>query len=327
MTDNKDDKTIGVKKTLTLKPSGMSQGTVRQDMGRGRTKSVVVETVKRRPTRPLDEKPITPIVPAARARKLRRHRRRRALHRHRSSLRLRLHAVHQPASQQQRRNSNRSASGKSARRRVARSVGGENGSASSRAHEAQAREVEEAKQRAIDEERRKVEAAEAARIAAEEAARRALDPRSKSSRTGAHTGPLLSPLPRSRRFDRLLRQHRRTGLRAWPQSTGRRRRSRPARGLGRGKVAAPAPAKVRRPKVEEDRRRGKLTVTSANVDDDGTARGRSLASMRRPQENSAAARCRRPAKRSCARSFCRKPSPFRNCRSACPNAPSTSSST
>ncbi|MFN3502518.1 MAG: translation initiation factor IF-2 associated domain-containing protein, partial [Allorhizobium sp.] len=64
MTDNKDDKTIGVKKTLTLKPSGMSQGTVRQDMGRGRTKSVVVETVKRRTTRPLDEKPpITPITP------------------------------------------------------------------------------------------------------------------------------------------------------------------------------------------------------------------------------------------------------------------------
>ncbi|MCJ9754115.1 translation initiation factor IF-2 associated domain-containing protein, partial [Neorhizobium sp. BETTINA12A] len=65
MTDNKDDKTLGVKKTLTLKPSGMSQGTVRQDMGRGRTKAVVVETVKRRPTRPLDEKPvITPAAPA-----------------------------------------------------------------------------------------------------------------------------------------------------------------------------------------------------------------------------------------------------------------------
>src|SRR3954468_11042010 len=58
MTDNKDDKTLGVKKTLTLKPSGMSQGTVRQDMGRGRTKAVVVETVKRRPTRPLGEKPV-----------------------------------------------------------------------------------------------------------------------------------------------------------------------------------------------------------------------------------------------------------------------------
>ncbi len=56
MTDSNDDKTLGgAKKTLTLKPSGMSQGTVRQDMGRGRTKAVVVETRKRRPMRPEDE--------------------------------------------------------------------------------------------------------------------------------------------------------------------------------------------------------------------------------------------------------------------------------
>ena len=73
MTDNKDDKTISVpgKKTLTLKPTGVTQGTVRQDMGRGRTKAVVVETRKRRPMRPEDEKPITPVAstpaPAARA--------------------------------------------------------------------------------------------------------------------------------------------------------------------------------------------------------------------------------------------------------------------
>ncbi|WP_137156906.1 translation initiation factor IF-2 [Rhizobium sp. FKL33] len=67
MTDNNDDKTLHVtgKKTLTLKPSGLSQGTVRQDMGRGRTKAVVVETRKRRPTRPEDEKPVTPVVAAA----------------------------------------------------------------------------------------------------------------------------------------------------------------------------------------------------------------------------------------------------------------------
>ena len=51
MTDNNDDKTLHVtgKKTLTLKPSGLTQGTVRQDMGRGRAKTVVVETRKRRP--------------------------------------------------------------------------------------------------------------------------------------------------------------------------------------------------------------------------------------------------------------------------------------
>lgn len=69
MTDNKDDKTLSVagKKTLTLKPTGMSQGTVRQDMGRGRTKAVVVETVKRRPTRPLDEKPAITPAPAVAA--------------------------------------------------------------------------------------------------------------------------------------------------------------------------------------------------------------------------------------------------------------------
>jgi len=63
MTDNNDDKTLHVsgKKTLTLKPSGLTQGTVRQDMGRGRTKAVVVETRKRRPSG-ADEKPITAVV-------------------------------------------------------------------------------------------------------------------------------------------------------------------------------------------------------------------------------------------------------------------------
>ncbi|MCT4541712.1 translation initiation factor IF-2 N-terminal domain-containing protein, partial [Pseudomonas aeruginosa] len=37
-------------------------------------------------------------------------------------------------------------------------------------------------------------------------------------------------------------------------------------------------------KTEEERRRGKLTVTSSNLADDGTPRGRSMASMRRRQE-------------------------------------------
>src|SRR5262245_45160385 len=69
MTDNKDDKTLSVsgKKTLTLKPSGVNQGTVRQDMGRGRTKAVVVETRKRRPLRPEDEKAAAPVTAAATA--------------------------------------------------------------------------------------------------------------------------------------------------------------------------------------------------------------------------------------------------------------------
>ena len=52
MSDTKsgDDKTLSVtpKKTLTLKRPGMEQGTVRQNFSHGRTKSVVVETKKRK---------------------------------------------------------------------------------------------------------------------------------------------------------------------------------------------------------------------------------------------------------------------------------------
>lgn len=55
-----DDKTLSVnpKKTLTLKRSGVEQSTVRQNFSHGRTKAVVVETKKRKFSRP-DEKPET----------------------------------------------------------------------------------------------------------------------------------------------------------------------------------------------------------------------------------------------------------------------------
>ncbi|MGU3574206.1 translation initiation factor IF-2 [Brucellaceae bacterium C25G] len=60
MSDSKsnDDKTLGVdnKKTLTIKRSGVEQSTVRQNFSHGRTKAVVVETKKRKFSRP-DEKP------------------------------------------------------------------------------------------------------------------------------------------------------------------------------------------------------------------------------------------------------------------------------
>ncbi len=285
MTDNKDDKTIGVKKTLTLKPSGMSQGTVRQDMGRGRTKSVVVETVKRRPTRPLDEKPITPIAaPAARAPEASAPQAPRPAPAQPSAPAAR---VHQPAPQPQRPQPPRQP--ERPRGAVLHDLSAGEMEARRRALiEAQAREVEEAKQRAIDEERRKAEAAEAARLAAEEAARRALEPKVEApaepepapvaaapATPARPAAPAAPSAPASPGFAR--------GRKADDEDDDRG----PPRGLpGRGKVAAPAPAKVpARPKAEEDRRRGKLTVTSAAVDDEGGAsRGRSLASMRRRQE-------------------------------------------
>jgi translation initiation factor IF-2 len=316
MTDNKDDKTIGVKKTLTLKPSGMSQGTVRQDMGRGRTKSVVVETVKRRPTRPIDEKPpITPITPVraepvaaaptpaptqapspvatpvAAARPTpapapaptRVQQPAQQPHRpqqpQRSQQQPQRQQPSQPPRQQERPRGavlhDLSAGEMEARRRALA--------------EAQVREVEEAKQRLIDEARRKAEAEEAARVAAEEAARRAAEPQPEpqaepevvaepaSAPVAAAPAPVnrtAIPAPGAPGFVR--------GRKANDEDEGR---AAPRTIPGRGKVAMPVVAKVpARPKVEEDRRRGKLTVTTANVDDDGTARGRSLSAMRRRQE-------------------------------------------
>ena len=72
MSDSKsgDDKTLHVasKKTLTIKRGGNEQGVVRQNFSHGRTKAVVVETKKRKFTRP-DEKPAEetakPAAPAA----------------------------------------------------------------------------------------------------------------------------------------------------------------------------------------------------------------------------------------------------------------------
>ena len=65
MNDTTDDKKneAGAKKTLTLKGAGLGQGTVRQDIGRGRSKSVVVETRKRRISRPDDDKSTISLTP------------------------------------------------------------------------------------------------------------------------------------------------------------------------------------------------------------------------------------------------------------------------
>ncbi|WP_421565355.1 translation initiation factor IF-2 [Ochrobactrum sp. EDr1-4] len=60
-----DDKTLSVnsKKTLTIKRPGVEQSTVRQNFSHGRTKAVVVETKKRKFSRP-DEKPEAEVAAA-----------------------------------------------------------------------------------------------------------------------------------------------------------------------------------------------------------------------------------------------------------------------
>ncbi|MFK0206753.1 translation initiation factor IF-2 [Agrobacterium sp. NPDC090283] len=312
MTDNNDDKTLNApaKKTLTLKPGGMNQGTVRQDMGRGRTNAVVVETRKRRPHRPEDEKQVhsvaapasKPAAPAPAAPRPQAPQPR----------------IHQPSGQQQRPGSSqpqqqRTGSSASQQRQPERPRGnvlhdlsaGEMEARRRALMEAQARDVIEAKQRAEDEARRKVE--EERRIAAEkeEAARRAAEEaeaakvaasqpavETKSEPAAEKPAAAAQPAPRTEARP----QPAAAPARALPESVAPRGRrtdgddedDRGARRSNlpvRGKVAAPAPAKpAARLKTEEERRRGKLTVTSSNLDEDGTPRGRSMASMRRRQE-------------------------------------------
>ena len=315
MTDNNDDKTLNApaKKTLTLKPGGLNQGTVRQDMGRGRTNAVVVETRKRRPLRPEDEKPVQPVVaapkPVAAAPAPSAPRPQAPQPR-----------IHQPGGQQQRPGSSQSQQrpGSSApqqrqpdrpRGNVLHDLSAGEMEARRRAlMEAQARDVVEAKQRAEDEARRKVE--EEQRIAAEkeEAARRAIEEAAAAKvaasqpaaeaksepadekpaqtaapapRADARPQPAAAPRSAPATPDAVAPRGRRAGGDDEDDRGARRGSSLPAR----GKVAAPVPAKpAARLKTEEERRRGKLTVTSSNLDEDGTPRGRSMASMRRRQE-------------------------------------------
>ncbi len=328
MTDNKDDKTLGVKKTLTLKPSGMSQGTVRQDMGRGRTKAVVVETVKRRVARPLDEKPAytpaaapvaakpaesAPVAAAPAAA---------APAPQPSSPTPPPQRVHQPAPQNSQRpaqqgqrpgsynnNSNNNQAPRPQpspqrpqRPNVLHDLSASEMDARRRALiEAQARDIEDAKRRAEEEVRRQADA-ERRRIEDEaEAARRAAEPAPEPAPVEA-PAPVVAEAPSERAAGAVARAGQdgrpaaarpaAPGATPAPGLVGRRKpqdededRGPPRGGIpGRGRAPVPAPAKVpARPKTEDERRRGKLTVTTANVDGED-ARGRSLASMRRRQE-------------------------------------------
>ncbi|MEH7905971.1 translation initiation factor IF-2 [Rhizobium laguerreae] len=318
MTDSNDDKTISVagKKTLTLKPSGMSQGTVRQDMGRGRTKAVVVETRKRRPMRPEDEKPITPVAPAApvraaepapapvQARPQQPTPAPRVQQGNNNQTNQRPpQQSHQPPRQNDRPRpvvlNHLSPEEMDARRRAL---------ADSQARDAQdaIRRAEEEKRRAAEEVVRKAaEAEDAARRAAEEAIRQAeapavaesaaAEPAPAEARTdAARPQQPASSAPAARRPDAAGAPAARPAPGAAVPGAVRGRRDEKEEddrgaargGPVRGRVVRPEPAKpvTTRPKTDEERRRGKLTITTANVDGEDNARGRSLSAMRRRQE-------------------------------------------
>ncbi len=284
MTDNNDDKTISVagKKTLTLKPTGMSQGTVRQDMGRGRTKAVVVETRKRRPSRPEDEKPqvVTPVVTKAP-----------------EPVRPVQPPVQQqrPVEQPRRPDPNRggvvlnqlSAGEIDARRRALA--------------QAQVRDAAEAKLRVEREAQAVIErAAEAKRLAEEDVKRKAEEalnppaPEVVEPVVEVAAQPDIASTAAAPRGGTRVQPVTTMPPVAAPGPVGRGRHAaedeeeeRAKRGgaAARGKVTRVETPKPTRPKVDEERRRAPVKVlVTGDGDDDGSSRGRSMAAMRRRQE-------------------------------------------
>ncbi|MDX8444181.1 translation initiation factor IF-2 [Mesorhizobium captivum] len=259
MSDTKsgDDKTLSVtpKKTLTLKRPGLEQGTVRQNFSHGRTKSVVVETKKRKFSLPGDKpEPVAPSVftpkPAAAAPA--------------PAVQEAPKAPPPPPERSGMVLNELSRGEMEARRRALEG-------SKAREIEDRQRAQEESKRRAEEEERRKREREESARRQAEEEAR--LQAEAESRRRAEEEARRRSPLAADlATADDEEVKPRRTG------AGGGGGAGAPARRLATPEVARPA----KPTKGEEDRRRGKLTLNSALSDED--ARGRSLSSMRRRQE-------------------------------------------
>lgn len=246
------------KRTLSLKPSS---GTVRQSFSHGRSNSVVVEKRKRRIVVPGQEQAGDGAAADQAAK-----------------------PAPKVAVQTKRRVVQPSATGRSATREDAQrtATNAEQEARLAALKMAQQREVEEAKRAAEEAKRReeeakrkaeeearlKKEAEEEARRVAEEAARKAEEEARRPKKDKpAKEEPAATAAP---------------ARRSTQDDDAPARSGRGGAGDTRNKRSAPAPAKPT-PRTDE-RRRSKLTISTALNDDGGNQRGRSLAAMRRRQE-------------------------------------------
>ncbi|MVA98217.1 translation initiation factor IF-2 [Nitratireductor sp. CAU 1489] len=257
MTDTKsgDDKTLSMntKKTLTLKRPGVEQGTVRQNFSHGRTKSVVVETKKRKFSVPGEKhEPVAPVALAPRPQP---------------------QPASKPAPAPVVKEQPKPAAPEGRSGLVLNELSTEEMEARRRALEgSKVREVEERKRaqedaarRAEEDDRRRQEREESARRQAEEEMRlkAEAEARSRAEEEASRRAPEPGPMPEAVDDDR-----------------DAKRKAKPS--IPPKRIATPEPARPTRPRVGEDRRRGKLTLNSALAGDE--ARGRSLSAMRRRQE-------------------------------------------
>ena len=264
MSDSNDDKTISVsgKKTFSLKRPSIEQGTVRQEMGRGRTKAVVVETRKRRINRPEDDnKPAQTI-----------------------SLKPRAPAPAQPAAKEPAAPApapERRPAPQPNRGAVLNDLSASEMEARRKALEgARIREVEERKQAEEDAKRRAEEEALRAKER-EESARREQEETERLAREAAErqvAEEAAALRPQTKKDEPAAAKGDDDAPRGRRAADDEESRARGGAKPGRPEVPKPA-----RTKTDGDRRRGKLTLNAA-LDEDGNARGRSLSAMRRRQE-------------------------------------------
>ncbi|TCD16343.1 translation initiation factor IF-2 [Oricola cellulosilytica] len=251
-----DDKKTGAdgKRTLTLKRSGGDKGTVRQNFSHGRTKSVVVETRKRKFTRP-DEKPAAGATQSARPKPAAPAKPVEAKT-----------APAAPAAADDQRGGGVVLNQLSKSEMEARRLALEG--AQAREDEDRKRAAEEAKRRAEEDERRARERAESERRQREEEERLAAE---KEARERAEAeAARRTPEP-----EEDVAAAGRGGAKR--SEGGEDSRGGPRRAPGRADTP-PRPS----PRRDDDRRRGKLTLSNVGADREG--RSRSLSAMRRRQE-------------------------------------------
>ncbi|WP_208441326.1 translation initiation factor IF-2 [Bartonella raoultii] len=243
MSENNNDKTTG-KKTLTLKRSVLETSTVKQNFSHGRTKAVVVETKRRKITRP-DEKVET------------------------------LQPITKPHVAPQR--SKPRFEEKKPQESVAKS------NLSSAEMEARLRALEEAhiQERITREQAEKeaIRAKEREEILKKEIKEKEILQKQEEEKSPVQIPPVFSEPP-------LIEE---TNIPLTPKNTTvieKRKIDESKEEERHSRRANPAKSEIRAPKVikgADERRRGKLTLNSA-LDDEGSARGRSMAAMRRRQE-------------------------------------------
>ncbi|MBB4076432.1 translation initiation factor IF-2 [Bartonella fuyuanensis] len=240
MSENNNDKTT-VKRTLTLKRSVLETSTVKQNFSHGRTKAVVVETKRRKITRP-DEKTET------------------------------LQPVTKPHVASQR------SKPRFEEKRPQESVAKSN--LSSAEMEARLRALEEAH---IQERIMREQAEKEARRAKE---REGILQQEIKEKEVHHQQEEKKPPIQTLSISPLIQQ---TDIPIAPKNTTvieKRKIDENQEEERHNRRTNPAKSEIRAPKIvkgADERRRGKLTLNSA-LDEEGSARGRSMAAMRRRQE-------------------------------------------